>query len=175
MRGKMLVFLVLLCLFLLAFGAGYLDRQTRIVQEEIAQLEAEIELLEVENTHLRTRVQELQLLREIVLERMNEWLEEWDIGEFEATAYTLECGYPWDDGFTYLETKAIADYTVAVDPKVIPLGSKVYVLGLGWRKADDIGAAVKGQAIDFYTGSGPKARKIAMSWGRRTVKAVYQK
>jgi len=38
---------------------------------------------------------------------------------------------------------------VAVDPKVIPLGSRVYIPGYGWRLADDTGGAIKGRRIDL--------------------------
>ena len=39
--------------------------------------------------------------------------------------------------------------TIAVDPKVIPLGSAVYIKGIGWRKAQDTGSAIKGHIIDL--------------------------
>lgn len=38
---------------------------------------------------------------------------------------------------------------VAVDPKVIPLGTKMYVPGYGWGDAQDTGGAVKGNKIDL--------------------------
>lgn len=38
--------------------------------------------------------------------------------------------------------------SIAVDPSVIPLGSKVYIEGLGWRVAHDTGSAIKGNRID---------------------------
>lgn len=39
--------------------------------------------------------------------------------------------------------------TIAVDPNVIPLGSAVYIKGIGWRKAQDTGGAIKGHIIDL--------------------------
>ena len=38
---------------------------------------------------------------------------------------------------------------IAVDPKVIPLGSKVYVPGYGVAIAGDTGGAIKGNVIDL--------------------------
>ncbi|WP_242275737.1 cell wall-binding protein EntB [Bacillus cereus group sp. BfR-BA-01445] len=55
---------------------------------------------------------------------------------------------------------------IAVDPKVIPLGSKVWVEGYGEAIAGDTGSAIKGNRIDVLMGSKGKA----MNWGRQTVK-----
>lgn len=55
--------------------------------------------------------------------------------------------------------------TVAVDPNVIPLGSKVYVSGYGVAIAADTGGAIKGNIIDVYLNS----YEECMSWGRRQV------
>ncbi|HWE60446.1 MAG TPA: 3D domain-containing protein [Chloroflexota bacterium] len=40
--------------------------------------------------------------------------------------------------------------TVAVDPSVIPLGSTVYIQGLGVFRAEDTGGAVIGRHIDVF-------------------------
>jgi len=57
---------------------------------------------------------------------------------------------------------------VAVDPKVIPLGTKLYIDGYGYATAADIGSSVKGNRIDVFV----ETEKEARSWGRRTAK-VY--
>jgi 3D (Asp-Asp-Asp) domain-containing protein len=53
---------------------------------------------------------------------------------------------------------------VAVDPSVIPLGSRLYVPGYGKGVAADVGGGIKGAVIDLWM---PPARCAA--WGRRTV------
>jgi len=53
---------------------------------------------------------------------------------------------------------------VAVDPTVIPLGSKMYVPGYGNGVAADVGGGIQGATIDLWM---PQAQ--CMSWGRRTV------
>jgi 3D (Asp-Asp-Asp) domain-containing protein len=54
---------------------------------------------------------------------------------------------------------------VAVDPKLIPLGTKLHVPGYGPGLAADVGTAIKGRVIDLWFPTTAKAR----SWGRRTV------
>jgi 3D (Asp-Asp-Asp) domain-containing protein len=54
---------------------------------------------------------------------------------------------------------------VAVDPTVIPLGTRMYVPGYGEGVAADTGSAVKGRTIDVWFSSCADA----MAWGRRTV------
>jgi peptidoglycan DL-endopeptidase CwlO len=53
---------------------------------------------------------------------------------------------------------------VAVDPSVIPLGTRMYVPGYGNGVAADVGGAIKGAIIDLWM---PQAQ--CMAWGRRTV------
>ena len=57
---------------------------------------------------------------------------------------------------------------VAVDPKVIPLGSRVYVPGYGVAIAADTGGAIKGGRLDVCVNSVSEA----YSWGVRNV-TVY--
>src|SRR5699024_10986692 len=68
-----------------------------------------------------------------------------------ATAYTADCeGY---SGVTYTGIDLRNDRNakvIAVDPNVIPLGSKVYVEEYGEAIAGDIGGAIKGDRIDIH-------------------------
>lgn len=76
-------------------------------------------------------------------------------------------------GITYTGTRARPG-VVAVDPKVIPLGSKLYVESLdgsedyGFASAEDTGSAIKGNKIDLFM----EDHKAAMRYGRRKVR-VY--
>jgi 3D (Asp-Asp-Asp) domain-containing protein len=68
-------------------------------------------------------------------------------------------------GKTYTGTTVTEGRTIAVDPKVIPLGWWVYIEGLGLRRAEDIGSAVKGQKIDVYFESHAYANKFGTKQG----------
>jgi peptidoglycan DL-endopeptidase CwlO len=54
---------------------------------------------------------------------------------------------------------------IAVDPSVIPLGTRVFVPGYGPAVAADTGSAIRGAIIDLWMPSTADAR----AWGRRTV------
>jgi uncharacterized protein YabE (DUF348 family)/3D (Asp-Asp-Asp) domain-containing protein len=68
-------------------------------------------------------------------------------------------------GKTYTGTTATEGRTIAVDPKVIPLGWWVYIDGIGFRRAEDIGGAVKGNKIDIYFEDDEYARKFGTKSG----------
>ena len=85
----------------------------------------------------------------------------------ESTAYS-------GGGVTATGTVPVRDpngiSTIAVDPRVIPLGSLVYVEGYGKAVAADTGGAIKGNIIDVYVNSEQEAYS---SWGRKYNVPVY--
>lgn len=94
------------------------------------------------------------------------------IGKFELTAYcacTKCCGAN-AKGITASGTKVTKGRTIAVDTNVIPMGSKVYIEGVGERVAEDRGGAIKGNRIDVYFGS----HQEALNFGRRRGIEVYR-
>ncbi len=54
---------------------------------------------------------------------------------------------------------------IAVDPSVIPLGTRVYIEGYGQAVARDVGGAIRGDEVDLFVETAAEARW----WGRRTV------
>ncbi|WP_312029639.1 ubiquitin-like domain-containing protein [Paenibacillus sedimenti] len=68
-------------------------------------------------------------------------------------------------GKTYTGTTVSEGRTIAVDPKVIPLGWWVYIDGIGFRRAEDIGSGVKGQMIDVYYEDEGYANKFGTKQG----------
>lgn len=86
--------------------------------------------------------------------------------EVTATAYTAECDGCSGTTYTGVDLKNNPDKKViAVDPDVIPLGTKVYVEGYGYAVAEDIGSAIKGNKIDLHV----PTKEEAYSWGVQTV------
>ncbi|MCF8565384.1 3D domain-containing protein [Alicyclobacillus tolerans] len=90
------------------------------------------------------------------------------IGDFVLTAYSLDehstGKTPGSPGFgiTYSGTRAKVNRTVAVDPRVIPIGTPIYIEGLGWRLAEDTGGAVKGRHIDVLLNSEREAYRFGV-------------
>lgn len=83
-----------------------------------------------------------------------------------ATAYTAFCTGCSGITKTGIDLRANPNQKViAVDPSIIPLGSRVYVDGYGEAIAGDTGGAIKGNRIDVFIPS----QSDAMKWGRKTV------
>lgn len=84
-----------------------------------------------------------------------------------STAYTANCNGCSSRTATGIDLNANPNIKlIAVDPRVIPLGSKVYVEGYGYAIAGDTGGAIRGNMIDVYFSS----KSDAYRWGRRNVK-----
>ncbi|ETI67395.1 LysM peptidoglycan-binding and 3D domain-containing protein [Neobacillus vireti] len=83
-----------------------------------------------------------------------------------ATAYTASCEGCSGTTATGVDLTANPDAKViAVDPSVIPLGSKVYVEGYGTAIAADTGGAIKGNRIDVFLPD----EQDALNWGNKHV------
>ncbi len=84
-----------------------------------------------------------------------------------ATAYTAYCNGCSGITSTGINLKANPNAKViAVDPSVIPLGTKVYVEGYGHAIAGDVGSAIKGNKIDVFF----PEKSQAYRWGNKRVK-----
>jgi 3D (Asp-Asp-Asp) domain-containing protein len=84
-----------------------------------------------------------------------------------ATAYTAFCNGCSGNTATGLNLRANPNMKViAVDPSVIPLGTKVYVEGYGYAVAADTGGAIKGYKIDVFM----PTNQDCYRWGRKKVK-----
>jgi len=99
------------------------------------------------------------------------------LGEYEATAYCpcSKCCGKWASGITATGTTAEAGRTIAVDPTVIPYGSKVVLVdsrGFGHEYiAEDCGGAIKGNRVDIYFDTHDEA----LQFGRQKMTAYLVK
>ncbi len=80
-----------------------------------------------------------------------------------ATAYWPDPA--WSNGYTATGWKAQYGI-VAVDPSVIPLGTRMYVPGYGQAIAEDTGGAIIGDHIDLCYND----QTQALDWGAETVR-----
>lgn len=87
-----------------------------------------------------------------------------------ATAYNWDCRTCSGSGFTAtgFNLKANPNGVIAVDPSVIPLGTKVHVEGYGYAVARDTGGNIRGNRIDVHLPS----NAAALRYGRKTVKVT---
>lgn len=89
------------------------------------------------------------------------------LGEFKLTAYCAcyKCcdKHPGDDGYgiTKSGVKAVEGVTIAADPSVIPLGTKVTIDGHEYI-VQDTGGAIKGNRIDVYFESHQEALEFGV-------------
>lgn len=84
-----------------------------------------------------------------------------------ATAYTAYCeGCSGTTAYGINLRANPEQKVIAVDPNVIPLGTKVWVENYGVAIAGDTGGAIKGNKIDVFIPS----HDLAMQWGVKTVK-----
>lgn len=82
-----------------------------------------------------------------------------------ATAYTASTGSLTASG-KKVERNPNGISTVAVDPRIIPIGTYLYIEGYGYAIAADTGSAIKGKKIDVYF----KSSSECYTWGRKNVK-----
>jgi 3D (Asp-Asp-Asp) domain-containing protein len=75
------------------------------------------------------------------------------------------------NGKTSIGRKPVVGRTIAVDPKVIPYGSRVFIPGFGWRIAEDTGAQIKGNRIDILVENEEKAFDL----GRKSALVLWTK
>ncbi|MED4302521.1 ubiquitin-like domain-containing protein [Bacillus licheniformis] len=84
-----------------------------------------------------------------------------------STAYTASCNGCSGHTATGVNLKNNPGAKViAVDPSVIPLGSKVHVEGYGYAVAADTGSAIRGRKIDVFFPN----KSTAYRWGNKRVK-----
>ncbi|MBI5555931.1 MAG: hypothetical protein HY920_08795 [Elusimicrobia bacterium] len=127
--------------------------------------------------------------REIIAEKINknkvyklilknskdQSVKEYDLTKAKSMWLTATSYYPYDpmcypggDGIHTRLGYILERGLVAVDPKVIPLRTRLYIPGYGYAYAADTGSAIKGKRIDLSLNTKEESEKF----GKRTMK-VY--
>jgi len=135
----------------------------------------------VKETYINGILTDTEVTQEALAEPVNEVVET-GIGGVYTDKYgkSYEYSYYMDVTATAYGTlsgitatgKAIDFGMIAVDPRVIPLGTKVYLTGstygdMGVHSAEDTGGSIKGNKIDVYLGDD---YNTLMQFGRRTMR-----
>ncbi len=156
-NGK-LILLILLLLVSFIISLVILINDTTRIKEELSITKQKLEEV---NRRLRDTQSQLQKARE---SRTLKAQPSRGNSSFIATAYT------WTGQKTKTGTWPKVNRTVAVDPKVIPLGSKLKIVSdypgiSGTYIAEDTGGLIRGSRIDIFV-----EESIANDFGRRPVK-----
>lgn len=125
-------------------------------QEELTAAQSELQFEIEKSTGLSEKLGDMMG----ELDKLNEMLnvvksEEYNVAYLGEFTYTYYCNEPYGHicgsglGITATGAPTEVGTTIAVDPTRIPLGSMVYIEGIGLRIAQDTGGAVKGNKIDI--------------------------
>lgn len=139
------------------------------LKEQISILQTQIQVLKSDQKDLRYSQMELT-------QSVDSFLNTWQMGVFEATAYSplddRNGLNSWGDGTVMnsgVSTAEWIDTGVSVDPDIVPLGSKIYIKGLGWRTTTDTGGDIEEYKLDIPMWTFDEA----MNFGRKDVIAVW--
>jgi len=100
-------------------------------------------------------------IRDTIVQVSRELSQPRQVLEVKATAYT----HTGNTTYTGVYPRV---GTVAVDPAVIPLGSRLWIEGYGYGIAQDTGGFIQGNRVDLFMDT----ERDCLNWGRRTIK-VY--
>ena len=130
------------------------NREVNTLQAKLDRSMSGMEEMRNERDRLLVEVDEIRDSVTNVMEGNLSEAEGWAVRRFRLTGYAPfdnKSGMCHDGDPT---TTASGSYpkagrTIAVDPKVIPLGTQVWIEGHGWMVAEDTGELIKGDRIDI--------------------------
>ncbi len=176
---------LLLIIFIILLDSFQADTRRQTIQQDLQILQLELNKLHQQHIDLKEELKKNQnLLQEaekrweeesLLLEKLQQWLDTWQVDYYETTAYAPfdapQSGlcHDGDPSITATGTRP-GPGTIAVDPREIPFGTPLWVEGYGWGKALDTGAAMRTgtKRLDLFFSS----RTEALSWGREEVLVI---
>ncbi len=145
------------------FFTGY--RMINSMEKEVYADKLRVASVEVQEERV------IPVFKEVVVEEVISPIKMRKIGDFNLTAY-CPCSECCDQygGSPVGKTGSIGvgiyrGITFAVDPKVIPYGTKLYIEGVGVGIATDCGGAIKGKRIDVYIPDHAEAKQFGRAGG----------
>lgn len=141
-----------------------IESEATSLQDELNQKEEDLQKKIDKNKELKS---ELKIANQTIEDLKGSEYKLVYLGNFRLTHYCDErynhiCG---GSGVTASGAKTAVGTTVAVDPRVIPYGTKMYIEGYGWRIAQDCGSAVKNNQIDILVNTHKQALNLGTSNG----------
>lgn len=141
--------------------------QAREAKNTITKQETKNEKSEVKKVNIKSKSKQTKQEK---VERQDANTYEW--ATFTVTAY--DNGYsstgkrPGDKGYGITKSgeKTVEGRTVSADPRVLPLGTVIYIENVGERVVTDTGGAIKGRRLDLYF----ESHKSAMQFGKQKLK-----
>lgn len=204
-KSKDLIMIIFIIIFSLVWTRIVikLEHEKEEITKQKAELETIIQDLQNDNADLKNTVlklqKEVQSKQELIDAQAKKEKERMAVSPtrgqssrtniFTATAYDLSfasCGkepshpqYGISASGVDLKGKSLDDRFIAVDPKVIKLGSVVHIEFFepyqhltGYYTAVDTGGAIKGKRVDIFFGSGDVSQEVK-NFGRRQVRITY--
>jgi 3D (Asp-Asp-Asp) domain-containing protein len=170
-------FLYLLLLMALILGSIWVMMYNEHSYRKQTKQEMEQMKLELRKTQEVLREQEKLLQKvDVLMQKQEILLDALHVDEFEVTAYAplapaaIEgmC-YSGNPYITATGARTTPGRTIATDPSVIPMGSRVWIPDVGVRVAEDTGGTIVGYEIDLCLWTQKEARE----WGRRKVAVIW--
>lgn len=135
------------------------DEEEEIIMLQTKQIDVlQQKLSDAENT-IKEQEKTIQKIKQEEVQKKK--LEDADkgtyLGNFNLSFYSKE---QFPNSSTSTGVMPQVGVTVAVDPKVIPLGTKIHIEGLGVRIAQDTGGAIKGNKLDVFVATTAEAYQM---------------
>ena len=132
------------------------DEEEEIIMLQTKQIDVlQQKLSDAENT-IKEQEKTIQKIKQEEVQKKK--LEDADkgtyLGNFNLSFYSKE---QFPNSSTSTGVMPQVGVTVAVDPKVIPLGTKIYIEDIGVRVAHDTGGAIKGNKMDVFVATTSEA------------------
>lgn len=160
------IIIIFTCLLILAFrNDKKANSNPEVMYEPVAIISC------VESFELPAEEEKVEAVEQTQVEQI-------EYKEFIATAYCSceKCCGVWannrPNGIVYgaAGRELIQNYSVAVDPNVIPYGTLIYDSNGNEYRADDCGGAIKGSRIDVYFNN----HQDALNFGRQTIMLSWE-